>query len=318
MQASFLRLAAALIIAVLYTTVFSACGGRALQVEVPRPAAFNVREHGGTLTVAPFAAANPGWIGAAALVQQELRQRILETTAPIQLVEGNGAVIVHGTVADYSYMENRSQTADTCYRYVSSGGSSTRVPYTCYQNRRDGQARVAITFTVTLADGRSVFARTYSDQASDSTYATNAEPPFIDGDGMLARMRVNLTEDFSRVILPWNETIRVRLTDCKDATKEFCENGWALMDSGDFAGAVAQFQQAVNAGTQSNLAPEDQASVLFNLARAHEFSGDFDAAQSVLQQAMALKPNDDAMIEEQQRIEELRANMMELQSQGVQ
>ncbi len=284
------------------------CGSATIHVEVIRPATFNVRAVGGTLSVAPVVASNIDWAPAAAEIEHELKRRILDSDAAIPLVENAGSVRVHATVIDHTFDDTVSRTPSTC--------SSTLGPAReCSHNRRAGRARLVVGFSVSLADSRIIWTRTFASELSRATFADDQEPPAIDGPELLLRLRQRLLDQFSRVILPWRDSIEVRNVDCDISAQALCERGWAEMVAGHHELAVQRFEAAVAISTRLEEQPGNRSRTLLNLARAYEFSGRWDEAQDAIGRGLALYPESPDLLEEQHRLDSLRGESLAVEDQ---
>jgi Flp pilus assembly protein TadD len=290
------------------------CGARA-RFSVLRPAMLNARQFGGTMSVGPF----EGDPMASAAIQQDLRQRIMTAEGnPVALIEGAGGLLIHGVVAVFSYSEQMQQSQGSCTRTVTdSQGNSRQVSYSCTNYTRIGTASVSIGFNITVpSTGQTIFANTYSDSSSARRTATDAQPVAINGGAMLENIRAGLTADFSRVILPWREIVRVTLGRCGDA-RAVCENGIAALRASDFAAAIASFQQAIQTlEGQPETNPVHLAEAHWNLGLAREYSGDFAGAVESIMRAAELDPSGDFNME-LENVQRMAEDAQRLNEQGV-
>lgn len=300
---------------VLVAAMMGGCTAGA-QLSVLRPAVLNARQFGGTMSVGPF----DGHPMAAAAIAQDLRQRIMTAEgSPVTLVEGAGALVITGSVIDYSYSERMEQDRETCSRTeTNANGESRRIEYACIEYTRRGHAHVAIAFNVTVsATGQTIIASTYEDQASRTRTATDEQPAHIDGAGLLARLRDGLVEQFARVILPWRETVRVRLGRCGDA-RQHCDPGIQAFRASDFHTAAAAFQRAVTQLEGMEEPPaDDLADAWWNLALSLEYSGDWGRAEQAIGEAARYEPDNEAFAQELQNVRRMAEEARRLNEQGV-
>jgi hypothetical protein len=299
----------------------TACGSRA-RFEIVRPALLDASQVGNTFSVRPFNGVDPR---ASYYVQSELQRRITQSLNPaIQLLAAGGGIVVGGDIIDHSYREDMSSSWTTCYRSESyrdaNGRYQTRqVPYNCQQITRTGYAHSQIRFTVAVGtSGQIVFDRMYENSDSASTNATNGTPAGIDGLGMLQRLVDAEIAEFSRVILPWPDSVVVAFTDCGGG--EHCDDAFRRIQASDLAGAEAIYTQILgpydDASVQVN--PDDTdivARTLFNRGIVRAYSGSYELGMADINRGLTIEPDHDDWRRELAQIEVLAQEQDQLRSQ---
>ena len=242
----------------------------------------------------------------------------------IRLLAGGGGIIVTGDVMDFSYREDFSTAQSTCSRSVqytdSNGRTQTRTEsYPCVQTTRWGNASASVRFVVMVAgSGQVVFDRTYQDTAQTSTTANNGRPAPIDGRGMLDSMVSSFVAEFSRVILPWPETVVVQFTGCGGA--DGCGEAFDRVRAGNLQAAEQIYTQILGPydAPGSALNPDDAdivSETLFNRGIIRAYTGSYELGIQDLTRALEIRPNEGRWREELSQIEQLAAEQEALQSQ---
>jgi len=292
----------------------SACAPVA-RLSVLRPAAFNARQHGETISVGPFV----GEYTAAASTAEDVRQRILHAEgAPLTLVASGGALVVTGTVMEHHYSEHMQREPFTTEREETRRGQTKVIRERHIRRTRHGRAHVSVAFTVTDArTGQTLLTEVLQDSRDASRTATDRTPGAIDGFAMLATIRGDLTRNFARLILPWREEVLVRFGRCGDAQNQ-CETGVEYVRAGQFPEAIAQFQAAIarleGAGTPD---ADDLAEAYWNLGLALEYSGNLAGAQQSILRAAELDPGNRAFAPELANVRRMAEEAQRLAAQGV-
>ncbi len=295
-------------------TIIAAAGcAPTLNVAVLRPAQVNVRQYGGTITVVPFAGDTEG----ARTFTGDLIRRISQRGGGVvSHVPRGGAVIVQGTVTDYDAIETSHRQLVPCTRSHMAGMSQARST-TCTRYRREVRARVAVFFEVLVsATNERLATMTLTDEMVRSTQSEYGSPSAIDRWEMLDRLRARIIARFARVILPWRQTVRVRLGRCGEA-RDRCAEGIEALRAGAFERAADIFELAVRQLRRSGEPDHEHlADAYWNLGLAREFAGDFQAATRAIRRARRLAPDDRDYRRELRNIERLRAEREELIRQG--
>jgi hypothetical protein len=298
-----------------------ACGSRA-RFQIVRPAMFDASPYGNTFSVQPFAGVEPT---AAYRAQTMIEQRVQTSLNPsIQLLAGGGGVIISGVLMDYSYSEGFNEQYETCYRteYYRDGAGrqqSRQIPYSCVRVTRTGMAHSALRLIVSIAQtGQVVWDRTYEDSQQRSTSAVNGTPANIDGGGLLAAMMDAAVEEFSRVILPWPDSVTVSFSDCGHA--DGCDQAWDLVRANDLPGAEAIYTRILGPYDDANSTPSEDdleivADTLFNRGVVRAYSGSYELGLADIQRALSIRAEEDGWRSELSRIEALAAEQDQLRQQ---
>ena len=296
------------------------CVSRA-RFDIVRPAMLDASPFGNTFSVQPFG----GDQRAAYRIQTELEQRINSSLNPaIRLLAGGGGVIVGGGVLDHTYQEGISSNPSTCYRsenYRLPNGqiASRSVPYPCVQFTRTGQAHSAVRFTIAIAStGQIVYDRMFEDSQTRQTTATNGQPAYIDGNGLLDSMVMQSVNHFARVILPWPDSVVVTFTDCGGA--EHCSDAFQAVRANDLFAAERIYTQILGpyAESTATVEPNDLdivAQTLFNRGIVRSYTGSYELGMQDLQRALELQPDHDDWRAELSQIETLATEQDRLRQQ---
>lgn len=297
------------------------CGSRA-RFEIVRPALLDASQVGNTFTVQPFGGVDQG---AAYQIQAMLQQRITNSLNPaIQLVAAGGGVIVTGDVLENYYDENVTASQQTCSRSVQYRDAQGRLQsrtesYPCVQMTRYGNARSSVRFVVMVATtGQVVFDRTYQDSAQTSTSMTNGQPPPINGRAMLDDMIHGFVAEFSRVILPWPDSVVVAFTGCGGA--DGCGNAFEAVRHGDLVGAESIYTQILGPYDQPTAQVDEEdrnivAETLFNRGIVRSYSGSYELGMQDIQRALEIRPDEGNWRTELANIETLATEQDALRSQ---
>jgi len=298
----------------------SACASRA-RFEIVRPAMLDASPFGNTFSVQPFG----GDTRAAYRIQTELEQRIARSLNPaIQLLAGGGGIIIGGGVLDHSYQEGMTSNPSTCYRSETyrapNGQVATRsVPYSCMQYTRIGRAHSAVRFTVAVAStGQIVYDRMFEDTQQRSTTATNGQPAYIDGAGLLDSIVLGSVQNFARVILPWPDSVVVTFSDCGGA--DHCGDAFQAVRANDLFGAERLYTQILGpyAENTAQVDPDDVeivAETLFNRGIVRSYTGSYELGMQDLQRALELQADHDDWRAELAQIETLATEQDRLRQQ---
>ncbi len=308
--------------------IAAGCGSRA-HIMVTRPAMLDASSAGNTYQVLGLSGSD----GAAAQIQRGLEQRITRSLNPsIRLVRGGAGLVIDGEVVDQRFDERMERNDTTCQRQERTGtnaqGQATyrTVSYACAYLRRVGEANVAVRLRVAQSNGTAVFDQTYrradsiSSTGMESPYANEQQhPPELDGAGLLARLNEEITAEFARVILPWQDEVVVAYEGCGD---DRCGRGFELVRASDLAGAERLFSEVIGEyESPTSTVPENLrdriSEALYNRGVTRGYMGRFAPALADLSRACTLRPGHDSWRRELANIQRLSQEQESLRSQGV-
>jgi hypothetical protein len=154
---------------------------------------------------------------------------------------------------------------------------------------RTCRAQVAVTLEVLTADRDKPVDRVELDEcASNSSTATDAEPPRLDHARLLASARQAVVRSYLARLLPHEETVTVRLQIDGDLGELQAGNGFAR--AGDWNEAARSYESAL-ARAEGKLAAS-RWKALYNLGVAHMYTNRFDEARKALKGAYSLEQNE--------------------------
>lgn len=316
-----------------FTLVTSAGCARTATFRVTHPAMINAAAVGNTMTVGPF---EPnGFVAEAEEIRSDLANRIMNSlNRNIRLLESNGGIVITGAILTNEYQENITRDERTCTRRVVTGRDeqgrelTALRSYPCANLTRHGHANSRIQFRVTVGStGQVIFDRIYERTKTQQTtgrespYADeNSVPDAIDGQAMLHNLRREITEEFSRVILPWQEEVSVEFEDCAGDPR--CTNGYEAAKRGDLATADAWFTQVIGPYSRPNtpVPPEQTERIgeaLFNRGLVRGYMGRYAQAVADITRAIALRPGHDRWTEELRNVQSLARDQEALRAQGA-
>lgn len=300
---------------------------------VTRPAMLNAAAVGNTMQVRPVQAATgmPMDFQAAAEITADLQGRITNSLNPsIRLVASNGGVVITGTLINNVYGEEIQRSEGTCTRsvpYYAQGRTQYRVEtYACTNLTRIGTAQATIQFQVLHGtSGEAIFDQTYQDTARNTTTGRisayeRAEPPPIDGLGMLHAVRANLTDQFARVILPWRENVTVEFEDCDGEAR--CRQGFEMVQHGNLSGAEPLFTAVIGQFSNPGVpVPPGQAErigeAFYNRGITRSYMGNYARAVADLTRAIQLRPDESDWQQELQNAQRMARDQESLRQQGA-
>lgn len=313
-------------------SIGSGCA-RTATFAVTRPAMLNAAAVGNTMSVGGVAAPTgmPQDMQAAGEIVADLTGRISHSLNPsIRLLASGGGVVITGAVLANQYAENVEQNAGTCTRqvpvYVNGQQQYRSESFACTNLRRVGTATSRLQFQATHGtSGEALFDRTYDNTATTATTGVispyeRREPPPIDGGGMLHNLRAALTEQFARVILPWQESVTVEFEDCNGDAR--CRQGYDLVQAGNLAGAEPLFTQVI--GPYQNAAlpvPPNEAEKIgeafYNRGLTRSYQGQYARAVADLTRAISLRPDESDWQQELQSAQQMAHDQEALRQQGA-
>jgi len=217
-------------------------------------------------------------------------------------------VFIFGTVADYKYKENKSYRRGTC------GSGSERYPCTFYMRKGEANVKVGLRI-VDTATGMVVAMKVVNGAATNTTNATDEEPPLIDGDSLLEIARGSAVSQFMAMIAPYE--IDLTITLYKDSKIPTLATGIEYAKQGDWREAVNIFRDATNAAAENQELSDKQVSMAYyDYGIALGFIGRYDEGIKMVDHAFHLNPEPDYK-QGKSMIVEFKKDAMKLKEQGV-
>jgi tetratricopeptide (TPR) repeat protein len=297
----------------------SACARRTAELSVVRPALINAAPFGNQYEVRAF----DGDPVAAAFIGRALRARIVQSlNRSIVLVEQGGGLAISGEIGRLEYSEREERERATCYRTEGSGSSQQTVSYACTRPVRVGTLAALVEFRVAVASsGQVLFARAY--EASRSARVEGApgaitvspEAVTLDARAMRDDALEELVERFSRVILPWRQTVEVTFEPCDGDAR--CDQGYQAVQAQRLDVADALFTRVLEAdrGAVAHEQRTRVADAYYNRAMVRLIQGQFGPAFMDLQRALQLDPQRELFRQRFQLLENLARDQEALRQQ---
>jgi hypothetical protein len=311
--------------------VASAACARTATFRVTHPAMVNAAAVGNTMSVAGFS-----HNGAHAMEAEEIRGNLAARISnslnrSIQFMPAGGGITITGAILANDYVENFSRSSRTCTRSVYTTNSSgqrvsTTQSYPCTDLIRRGRSVAQIQFRIlSTATGQVMFDRVYeraldrSTTGIESAYESRMPDP-IDFRRMLFDLRGELVDQFSRVILPWQEDAQVVFEDC--AGDQRCTDGFELAKTGNLPAAEQAFNAVVgDFNSAAAPVPNEQAErigeALYNRGLVRGYQGRYAQAVTDISRALQLRPGNRRWAEELENIQLLARDEEALRQQGA-
>jgi hypothetical protein len=325
----------------------SACARRAAELSVVRPAVINAAPFGNRYEVREF----DGDPVASAYIGRALRARIVQSlNRSIVLVEQGGGLAISGSIGRLEYGEREERARATCSRTEGTsntqrtdtsfswgqaasgsrteGTSNTQrtVSYECTRPVRVGTLAALVEFRVTVTgSGEVIFARSFETSRTarieglPGAVSVSPNEGTIDAGALRDDALEELVERFSRVILPWRQTVEVTFETCDGDAR--CDQGYQAVQAQRLDVADALFTRVLEADRGAVAAEQRTriADAYYNRAMVRMIQGQFGPAFMDLQRALQLDPQRELFQQRFQLLENLARDQEALRQQvGVQ
>lgn len=225
-----------------------------------------------------------------------------------------GSIMVTCRLDSYGYEEKVDREERKCKRTK----DKKEIEYTCYDDKRRGEAKVSAGFDVVDIETGENIAPKFVQCLRVKTTSENSEkktpsPPSIDGSSMVSECADVVVSDFLKAIMPWKDTVQAPFQKTSELPE--LEQGIEYAKNGQWPDAVQRFRDAVEKASQAEgISPKDRAKAHFDLALAYEYTSRFDEAVEQAKLAYELTSDTD-YLDEVPKIETRRAEEQRLKQQ---
>jgi len=274
------------------------CGTTTVSLVVVRPAMINARAYGGSVSISAFAPYAPGSQFAAAQMQAELSQAVVNSVGhAVALQPQGGGLHVAGQVEEYGLRlverERPSKCSDTITVIQDGIAKRQKVDVPCIYKWFEWHARAAVLMQVTTVQGQVLFhQRLFAVRGGQTFEQRGAPPPPPLPQPILDDLRAQVVSKMAEVIVPHRVRVNATFYDCPQPAQAACEAGVKAMARSDYETALRAFSDAQRLLMQAAAPKEEIAKTYWNRALVFEYSRRFDEAVADYRQALALDPND--------------------------
>lgn len=322
MTQSFLsRHARTLSVALSLTAALSlgACA-RTAQLDVLRPAMINAAPFGNSFEVREF----QGDPQASAQLQSALRERIASSlNHAITLVMANGGLAIQGSILRNEFHQEEQQRSETCTHTERVNNQDRTVNHPCTRIVTTGIFDVSVGYSVVVpATNQVLFSREYSSQRrSELSRRFGPYPGDASTSGQINPAQLkhdafeHTVEQFSRVILPWRDTVEVTFEGCAGDAR--CSQAYEAVQA-QRLDAAEEILNAVTGPDGTPIAEADRNRVseaIYNRAMVRMLRGVYGAAFIDLQRAIELRPDKEEWRGRFQELEQLARDQDALREQ---
>ena len=286
------------LLALAVLALLAGCGTTTVSLVVVRPAMINAHAYGGTVSIVGIAPYAPGSQFAAAQMQAELSQAVVNSVGQaVALVPQGGGLNVAGQVEEYGMhvMERERPSKCTDTITVTQDGVTTKqkVETPCIYKWFEWHARASVLMQVASAQGNVVFhQRLFAARDGQTFEQRGMPPPPPQPQPILDELRAQVVSKMAEVIVPHRVRVNATFYDCDKPAKAACEAGVKAMSRSDYDAAVRAFSDAQGMLMQAKASKEELAKTYWNRALVFEYSRRFDEAVTDYKQALALDPCD--------------------------